>query len=389
MRNINFNYLGIIMVFMMGFSSCENEPLPIDIPMDQVEFSATGTVDGQPFDFGDNIVMVTNTNSTGANKVYGGRLHGGCAGDNTSDCSTSLAISILDTGFVGANPAGYPIMLQPGELDIRFVDLIGVSNEEITVSAIAGDTFIIANFAPINPSDSVFEGHPFSYRPTARFPLFEPLSIIYYSEMDPFNIGSQVDVMLSLNNDDEIIYYYISPVCNQVSDSIIITFELLGNSPFTLNDFVVDSGSISLFDPIKISISSPFGGLPPIFISAINPATGNWLQSFYFFGPTDPSPSIICNKRFLIDLNSMPVHIESGLVSIEYVNQSGDIYTTDASSNGSANEFLILSTTPYVQDVFGNKTVVCDILFSAELTNPLTQETIFLENVELTFGFGY
>jgi|GEM_PF-6203414 len=385
MYNTNFNIIGLFCLALMLLSTgCENEPLPLDIPVDQVEFIGTGEINGSIISFEENTIMVTQSGESLGNPFYEGELFDQCDGDNTSGCVRSIKITIEDSTSLGLNNDGIPILLEPGVLPIKRQSSVLATSNSVCVSAMQGDT-LFTIFGTIVTGE--MQACLTSELPFPSFTSYE-----FFSLQNDTGLMRINQVAVGETFDGDLSYYYLQPICNVIQDSIFVSFELFGNSSFTLSDFTPNPGTSDPREVYAFALSGALGDSHSIFIEAIDPNTGNQLLYIYNLGMGAPGVGLlgnICNSGFNITLDSASVNITTGIVSIEYIDENGEVFNSRFSMDSGAEEFIIERTELNEPDAFGNETVLTEISFSAVLTNPNTLETRLFENMDMVFAFGY
>ena len=381
MYRICSNYfLFAVVTMVMGIAAC-SDPAGIEIipPEDVAEFKAIGQIGDQPFAMEENVILITSSDNTNMLKSYGGQLFGECSNDVAPTCERSLTITFLDSINGIYNNDGYPVMLEPGVKDVH---------TGVNVSS-------TSPYLEIQPTDSSGlhinggfhdQNHPYRHMTASIFPEFDYLSVKAFDS--PVSFGSCRDVRVSLR-DNELEYYYFKYNCIDGNDSIpTVSIDIAGNSSFGLDDFFFFNADGLPLNPENVFDSF----IDPLLFEfiAVHRTYGDTTLTFspiVFFPPVIDSTN--CFTPFsAMSVQGMTVTQVSGIVLIEYRDESGSLYSS-LGTTASESSFVINSTETFLPDEAGNQTVKSSLSFDGILKNVTTDEDLEFRNVEMTFGFGY
>jgi hypothetical protein len=370
------------LIFMM--TSCEKEGILLDSQFDDVEFKATGTINGTNFDMSSNTVMLTNTATTASGILYSGQLFSDCPVDMGSSCEKSLAIELVDSDPVQYNSDGYPVAIEPG---------LKTVGQQVIYSSLP--QFCIQNIGPassyVNFIKEIVAGDEYCFEPQAIYPNFEVVDLTATNpaiDSTGYSVQQQ-QVMVSVQ-DDQVLWYYFKINCTTGSDScILLDISIEGNTGFQLQDFAfsLQANFVDIFSPIKISLSDP-STAPELFFSAYHLATGQ-ITNFGFIQLSilPAIPIFDCTSSFSYSSVDGLQGSELGEIKLTYTDPKGKRYTSQDVELG-MQTFIINMSMPYLKDGAGNETVVSYISYTGEMRSN-DGEVITFDQVDMTFAFGY
>lgn len=380
-RNI-FWLLCTVSIFAVGCS-----PAQIEIIEDEpdVVYSLSGLVNGTFLSFDENVIMVTNTDSSvNDEKVYEGTLFYGCEENLFSDCNGALTIRFFDDSV--DQSTSLPPLLEAGSKTLR---------EELVIPG-----YTVLRIEAMQPTDGIHFIDTVNYPqfhseyPLTEIPVYPEFlnvpGLLYMHTDNPITstYTEQYNILMS-NKDGQIIYYYLDIQCDtQIPGRPKIKAELITNTQHTANDLdFIFGDEFKTWQEVQwppFTSTGPFLGMHAL----LPDSPDTLLFDIFVADATLTESETICNSwtNVWTEQDTGAV-FQTGDVVIEFVDENGNLYTS--SGNNALDYFEIIKTESSDTDDFGNKTVISEIMFSAILRHELSDSELVFEDFKGKFAFAY
>ncbi len=370
----------LIVLFAIFIQACKRHDLPEqEIP--EPDFRAIGTLNGQPFSLDAGSSGLEINSEFGSGDIGQFMVQSSFIDPTCSGCAPRLTVKLNSDQFYSPGqsvdltnvfqPQTYPLQLQPTSVNVNSVQFFPQAQDP---------TFVYAwDFGDGNTSSDMNPVHEFAFSgdylvTLSQFSIAPPCNNVFSKIVHVVNDCSWT--------------FGFDILVTPVGADLYEVSSLLLDPTLTLIDWsvAINNGAPSVYTTFDFDLTIPPDGFADITLNYSDGACiGSSTQRFSGASYANS----YCLANFFVAPGAL-MNTDKYCV-IEYTDENGNLYSSQFSGNsGPGNQFGILSSSPYGQNINGHPTESVSSLFSCYLVNindPL--DIIHFENVNAVFAFAH